>query len=98
MILVIRHPQAQLLNNPESQLNQRIDLILTLGPVVAQNIALFGATQASKTPGGLWPSDHARVSSRLVVTFHGTTTSDTRGGRRTFGASTPDVHNTLVSV
>jgi hypothetical protein len=57
--------QAQLLNNPESQLNQRIDLILTLGEVVAQDVALFGATQASKTPGGLWPSDHAGVAAQL---------------------------------
>ncbi len=70
MILVIRHPQAQPLNNPESQLNQRIELILTLGPVVDQNIALFGATQAGKTPGGLWPSDHAGVAAQLNVLKH----------------------------
>src|SRR5439155_23066716 len=42
--------QAELDNNLVSQLYQRIDLILTLGPVEAQNIALFGATQAGKTP------------------------------------------------
>ena len=59
--------QAQLDNNPVSQLSQRIDLILTLGPVEAQNIALFGDTPASKTAGGLWPSDHAGVAAQLVL-------------------------------
>jgi endonuclease/exonuclease/phosphatase family metal-dependent hydrolase len=59
--------QAELDNNPVSQLSQRIDLILTLGAVEAQNIALFGATQASKTPGGLWPSDHAGVAAQLAL-------------------------------
>jgi hypothetical protein len=59
--------QAQLDNNATSQLYQRIDLILTLGPIQAQNIALFGANQASKTAGGLWPSDHAGVAAQLVL-------------------------------
>jgi len=60
--------QAELDNNPISQLYQRIDLILTLGKVQGQNIASFGVTQASKTPDGLWPSDHAGVASQLVIT------------------------------
>ena len=60
--------QAELDNNLISQLYQRIDLILTLGPVGAQNIALFGNTQGSKTPDGLWASDHAGVASQLVIT------------------------------
>jgi endonuclease/exonuclease/phosphatase family metal-dependent hydrolase len=59
--------QAQLVNNVASQLSRRIDLILTIGSVGAQNIALFGANQASKTPDGLWPSDHAGVGAQLVV-------------------------------
>jgi hypothetical protein len=59
--------QAQLVNNPVSNLTQRTDLILTLGNVEAQNIALFGATPASKTPAGLWPSDHAGVAAQIVV-------------------------------
>jgi len=59
--------QAQLVNNPVSQLYQRIDLILTLGSIEAQNIALFGATPTSMTPGGLWPSDHAGVAAQLNV-------------------------------
>lgn len=57
--------QAQLVNNPVSELSTRIDLILTLGNIEAQNIALFGAS--SMTPGGLWPSDHAGVGAQLVV-------------------------------
>jgi len=60
--------QAQLVNNSASQLFQRTDLILTKGNVEAQNIALFGATPASKTPAGLWPSDHAGVAAQIVLT------------------------------
>jgi len=59
--------QDQLDNNVVSDLYQRIDLILTLGPVEAQNIALFGANPVSKTPGGLWPSDHAGVAAQLAL-------------------------------
>jgi exonuclease III len=59
--------QAPLVNNVVSQLSTRIDLVLTLGNVQAQNIALFGATPVSKTPEGLWPSDHAAVAAQLVV-------------------------------
>ena len=59
--------QAQFVNNPVSQLSQRIDLILTLGTIEAQNIAIFGADQADKTPSGLWPSDHAGVAAQLEV-------------------------------
>jgi hypothetical protein len=59
--------QAELDNNLASQLNQRIDLILTHGRVEVQNIALYGATQVSKTAGGLWPSDHAGVTAQLAI-------------------------------
>jgi len=70
-----RHPnlpgytsgQDQFLTNPESKLNTRIDLILLLGRIVPQRIALFGDTQDSKTPGGLWASDHAAVAAQLNV-------------------------------
>jgi hypothetical protein len=54
-------------NNTVSQLYQRIDLILTLGPIGAQNIQLFGATPSSRTVDGLWPSDHAGVAAQLVL-------------------------------
>jgi hypothetical protein len=59
--------QAQFDNNAVSQLSMRIDLILTLGNIQAQNIALFGADPSSMTTGGLWPSDHAGVAAQLVV-------------------------------
>lgn len=59
--------QAPLVNNAVSQLYQRIDLVLTLGNVATQNIALFGVTAASKTPDGLWPSDHAGVAAQLEI-------------------------------
>jgi hypothetical protein len=50
-----------------SQLYQRIDLILTLGNVEGQNIALFGADPGTRTPDGLWPSDHAGVAAQVIV-------------------------------
>lgn len=59
--------QAELDNNPASQLSQRIDLILTLGNISAQNIALFGADPSTMTPSGLWPSDHAGVAAQMIV-------------------------------
>jgi endonuclease/exonuclease/phosphatase family metal-dependent hydrolase len=59
--------QAQLVNNPVSELSQRIDLILTLGDIEAQDAALFGARPTSMTAAGLWPSDHAAVAAQLVV-------------------------------
>jgi len=45
--------QAQFVNNTTSELYQCIDLILTLGNVEAQNIALFGVNPSTKTAGGL---------------------------------------------
>jgi hypothetical protein len=59
--------QAELDNNPVSQLYQRIDLILTLGNAEVQNIALSGADPATRIAGGLWPSDHAGVAAQSVV-------------------------------
>jgi endonuclease/exonuclease/phosphatase family metal-dependent hydrolase len=54
-------------NNPVSELYQRIDLILTLGNIEGQNIALFGADPRTRTPDGLWPSDHAGVTAQVTV-------------------------------
>ena len=59
--------QAELDNNAVSQLYQRIDLILTHGEVEGQNIELYGASPATKTPDGLWPSDHAGVAAQLAI-------------------------------
>lgn len=54
-------------NNPVSELYQRIDLILTVGNIEGQNIALFGADPSTRTPDGLWPSDHAGVAAQVTV-------------------------------
>ena len=54
-------------NNPVSELYQRIDLILTLGNIEGQRIALFGADPSTRTPDGLWPSDHAGVAAHVIV-------------------------------
>jgi hypothetical protein len=59
--------QAQLDNNPISQLYQRIDLILTLGDIQPKNIALYGADPSDRTIDGLWPSDHAGVAAWLKL-------------------------------
>ncbi len=59
--------QAELDNNLDSQLYQRIDLLLAFGDVKAQRAALYGVTQSSKTPTGLWPSDHAGVAAQVTV-------------------------------
>ena len=54
-------------NNPVSELYQRIDVILTLGDIEGRNIALFGADASTRTPDGLWPSDHAGVAAGVTV-------------------------------
>jgi endonuclease/exonuclease/phosphatase family metal-dependent hydrolase len=59
--------QDELDNNRVSQLNQRIDLILTLGHIKVRNIALFGADPKDRIIGGLWPSDHAGVAAHVIV-------------------------------
>lgn len=59
--------QSQLLDNPVSQLSQRIDLILTRGPIRALNVALFGNDPASRTASGLWASDHAGLAAQLLI-------------------------------
>jgi len=59
--------QSPTVDNAVSELSQRIDLILTVGNFIAQNIVLYGATTDSKTPGGLWPSDHAGVAGQLQI-------------------------------
>jgi hypothetical protein len=54
-------------NNPVSELYQRIDVILTLGNIEGQKIALFGADPRTRTPDGLWPSDHAGVAASVTI-------------------------------
>jgi endonuclease/exonuclease/phosphatase family metal-dependent hydrolase len=54
-------------DNPVSELYQRIDVILTLGDIEGQKIALFGADPSTRTPDGLWPSDHAGVAASVTI-------------------------------
>jgi hypothetical protein len=54
-------------NNPVSQLYQRIDLVLTLGRVDPFGASLIGTDPRSRTPDGLWPSDHAALVADVIV-------------------------------
>ncbi len=58
--------QPEDLRNPQSQLADRIDAIFARGllPVEAE---VTGHRATDRTPGGLWPSDHAGVA--VTVTF-----------------------------
>lgn len=44
---------------------RRLDLILAKGEVEVLGAELFGNTLADRTPGGLWPSDHAGLASTI---------------------------------
>ena len=59
--------QAQLVNNPVSELSERIDLILALGKINVESVALFAADPVSRMADGLWPSDHVGVAAALEV-------------------------------
>jgi hypothetical protein len=73
--------QATLLDNVISQLDERIDLIWArqasdyYGPRFIRNVRakVIGEEQGDKTPAsiaapnGLWPSDHAGVSARMIL-------------------------------
>lgn len=64
--------QSETLTNVDSELFQRIDLILVrTNPgyeQAATGVTVLGADAGSKTPSGLWPSDHAGVSATISVT------------------------------
>ena len=63
--------QADDLMNEMSQLDRRIDLIFTKGVQLREGTAIrtmtVGDVAADRTPGGLWPSDHAGVVAHLPV-------------------------------
>lgn len=50
-----------------SQLWTRIDLVLTLGAVEAQQVELFGDKPWDKAGDGLWPSDHVGIAAQVTV-------------------------------
>lgn len=53
--------QAPDLSNPVSLANERIDFLFTRGGPITLNATIVGDDPADRTPGGLWPSDHAGV-------------------------------------
>ena len=59
--------QADDLTNEASLLDTRIDFVLYRGAVTAPSVEVVGEEQANKTPGGLWPSDHAGVVAALEI-------------------------------
>lgn len=54
-------------NLSSGPLTQRIDMIFTDGAFGAERAWLVGAGASDRTPGGLWPSDHAGVVATLAV-------------------------------
>ncbi|MDB5323758.1 MAG: Endonuclease/exonuclease/phosphatase [Phycisphaerales bacterium] len=59
--------QNELLNNPVSTADQRIDFVFTRGGISPLSMDIVGDTVADKTPSGLWPSDHAGLVATLVL-------------------------------
>jgi len=58
--------QAENLLNPDSILNERIDVTFSGElPVGMVKVNVVGNEETDKTPSGLWPSDHAGVVTRL---------------------------------
>lgn len=59
---------GELLDDPSpiGVLNQRIDHVLTKGAIGVVRSRLVGLNSANQAPGGLWPSDHAGVVTRLT--------------------------------
>jgi hypothetical protein len=51
--------------NPISELKSRIDYVFSRGGLRANHAQLVGAEQSSRTPAGLWPSDHAGLFAGL---------------------------------
>jgi hypothetical protein len=56
------------LRNEVVDLRSRIDLILVRDGVRVRDMERVGIDPAMRTPGGLWPSDHAGVVGRVMIT------------------------------
>jgi len=59
--------QNELVNNPISTADQRIDFIFTHGGISATSVDLIGDQASDKTSSGLWPSDHAGLVASLQL-------------------------------
>lgn len=57
--------QANDLSNVESQAFKRVDMIFARTAPSETHANLIGVDESDRTPGGLWPSDHAGVIARL---------------------------------
>jgi hypothetical protein len=57
--------QSETVDNAESQLRSRIDFVLARPKVPIVRSVVVGNDPDTKTAGGLWPSDHAGVVSKL---------------------------------
>jgi endonuclease/exonuclease/phosphatase family metal-dependent hydrolase len=55
------------LHNPNPTLTKRVDLVLTRGGFETVSADVVGEEPADRTPGGLWPSDHAGVVATLSL-------------------------------
>lgn len=53
--------QATDILNPTSELDVRVDLVLTRGPLGVEAASIVGDEATDRLPSGLWPSDHAGV-------------------------------------
>jgi hypothetical protein len=56
------------LRNDEVHLRSRIDLVLIRDGVRARDAHVVGIDPTLRTPDGLWPSDHAGVVARVMIT------------------------------
>ncbi|MCA1781240.1 MAG: endonuclease/exonuclease/phosphatase family protein [Dermatophilaceae bacterium] len=56
------------LRNEDVALRSRIDLILVRDGVRVRDLERVGIDPAMRTPAGLWPSDHAGVVGRVMIT------------------------------
>jgi len=67
--------QATLLNNHISELDERVDLVWArqatdyVGPMFISHVRgkVIGEEAGDKTVNGLWPSDHAGVSAKMIL-------------------------------
>ena len=57
--------QAADLLNPKPTYSERIDIIFTRGAFDVLDVDIVGDRQRDRTQSGLWPSDHAGVTSKL---------------------------------
>ncbi len=58
---------VDIINNPTSFLNQRVDYVLIRGSVQAKSAVLVGADPSSRTASGLWPSNHAGLVATIIT-------------------------------